>query len=83
MIGFALYKMIEHIVRSKQVPEHTQHLYEQCVTDVIDRVIDSEYRWGSEALRYLLDSNMEYYKHHNLDPSLRHPLGLNRKLNYY
>ncbi len=26
---------------------------------------------------------MDYYKHNNLDTSLKHPLGFNRKLNYY
>lgn len=30
-----------------------------------------------------MDTSMEYYKHHSLDPLLRHPLGINRKLNYY
>jgi hypothetical protein len=75
--------MVEHIMKSKQVPEHTQQLYEQCACDVIDRAIDSEFKAGSEALRFLLDTSMEYYKHHSLDPSLRHPLGVNRKLNYY
>lgn len=26
---------------------------------------------------------MEFYKHNNLDPTLKYPLGMNRKLNYY
>lgn len=82
-LGFILFKMVEHVVKSKQLPEHTQQLYEQCVFDVIDRTIDSEFRTGSEALRFLMDTSMEYYKHHSLDPTLRHPLGINRRLNYY
>jgi len=58
-------------------------LYEQCVFDIIDRVIENEFRVGTEAIRFIMDTSMEYYKHHSPDPSLRYPLGLNRKLNYY
>ena len=58
-------------------------MYELCALDIIDRVVESEFRVGTEAIRLIMDTSMEYYKHHSLDPTLRHPLGLNRKLNYY
>lgn len=41
MLSFAFFKLGELIMRSKAVPEHTQQLFEQCIYDIIDRVIDS------------------------------------------
>ncbi len=38
-MSFLLFKMVEQIMRSKQLPEHTQQLYEQCGFDVINRTI--------------------------------------------
>lgn len=83
LLSFAYFKMAEQVMRSKALPEPLLAFHDQCIYDVIERAVLSEYRVGSEALRCIFDLNMEYYKHNNLDPSLRNPLGLNRKLNYY
>lgn len=83
LLSFAYFKMAEQVMRSKAIPEPLLAFHDQCIFDVIERSVHSEYRVGSEALRCIFDLNMEYYKHNNLDTSLRNPLGLNRKLNYY
>lgn len=70
-------------MRLKGVNEQIQWMLEQCILDIIARSVANEYRIGSEALKVIFDPSFEYYKHNNLDPSLKYPLGCNRKLNWF
>ena len=58
MMGFALYKLAEQIVRWKAVPEPLFWLADQCLRDLISRIVLSEFRFGTEALRMIFDVNL-------------------------
>lgn len=83
LLGFLLYKMAEHIMKLKAVSNEIQWMIEQCIYDIISKAVANEFRVGSEALKIIFDNTCDYYKHNNLDPSLKYPLGFNRKLNWY
>ena len=70
-------------MRLKATNEYNQWMLEQCIYDVITKSASSEFRVGSEALKAIFDCSSDYYKHSNQDPSLKFPLGHNRKLNWY
>ena len=70
-------------MRLKATNEHVRHLVEQCILDIINKSISLQFRVGSEALKLIFDASCDYYKHNSLDSSLKFPLGLNRRLNWY
>lgn len=51
--------------------------------DVISTSVHSHFKIGTQALRYIFDTSMHYYKQNNLDTSQRQPLGVTRQLNFY
>ena len=82
-LSFSMYKVADYIMRLKAVNQDIRALVEQCIFDIINKSLSQEFRVGSQALKVIFDTACEYYKHNNLDPTLRYPLGINRQLNWY
>jgi len=79
-----MYKLAEQTLGQKAAhPPHTIALIEQCIKDLIGVVVRSQFRIGTQALRFIFDTNTNYYKQNNLDSTNRQPLGATRQLNYY
>lgn len=70
-------------MRLKAINEEVRPLVDQCIFDIINKSIAAEFKIGSEALKMIFDSTLDYYKYNNQDPTLKYPLGHNRALNWY